>query len=301
MEVKEYTYEEFPAFNEQIEGIHYLETTGNELGVNYRKDVVYEVKDGIERHLQILEPTTRNEPNKKYPVFIYVQGSAWKKQDVYKGIPMLGRIASKGYCVAIVEYRESSIATFPSQAMDARNAIRYMSLHASEYNGDSTKMFVGGNSSGGHTALLALLLNDVEEVPNELKEGKVDIKGVIDLYGAVDMTMQDSFPNTLEHHTLLSPEGMEMGCDMLEHPEVAIKGSVKTYIHDDTQLPPVLIFHGAKDRSVNATQSAELYKTLKKYHKDVELYILKDTDHGAVEFFDEKYINIMDEFMKNKI
>lgn len=298
MEVKEYTYEEYPEFNEDIEGVHYIETTGDEIGVYYRKDIVYETVDGLDRHLQILEPFTRNESNKKYPVFVYVQGSAWRKQDVYKSIPLLSRIAEKGFCVAIVEYRESSIAKFPHQAMDARNAIRYMSLHAEEFSGDSNKMFIGGSSSGGHTALLAMLLEDSDPIPEELKNGKIDIKGILDYYGAVDMTFEDSFPDTLVHHLPESPEGMEMGCNMREHPEVAVKGSVKTYVTKEIDIPPVLILHGTKDRSVNPRQSAILYQKLKECGKEVELYFLKGADHGGSEFFTEEEINIATSFMK---
>lgn len=298
MEVKEYSYEEYPEFNEEIKGAKYIQTTGDEMGVYYRKDIVYETKDGLDRHLEILEPFNRNKPNKKYPVLVYVQGSAWRKQDVYKSIPLLSSLARKGFCIAIVEYRESTIATFPAQAMDARNAIRYMSLHADEYSGDASKMFVGGSSSGGHTALLSMLLDDVDEIPEDLKEGVINIHGILDYYGAVDMTFEDSFPDTLVHHLPESPEGMEMGCNMREHPEVAVKGSVKTYITNEKEIPPVMIMHGTKDRSVNPKQSAVLYQKLKECGKEAELYFLKGADHGGSEFFSKEAVDIATLFMK---
>jgi hypothetical protein len=39
MEVKEWSYEEFPEFSEQIEGVSLLSTTGDEVRVTYLPDV----------------------------------------------------------------------------------------------------------------------------------------------------------------------------------------------------------------------------------------------------------------------
>ena len=60
--------------------------------------------------------------------------------------------------IAVVEYRHSGIAPFPAQAIDTRNAIRYMKLHAKEYKADVNQMFVAGDSSGGHTAFFSQLI-----------------------------------------------------------------------------------------------------------------------------------------------
>ena len=35
--------------------------------------------------------------------------------------------------IAVVEYRNSEIASFPAVAVDTRNAIRFMKLHGAEY------------------------------------------------------------------------------------------------------------------------------------------------------------------------
>lgn len=84
--------------------------------------------NGKALHLQIMIPITRNskEAKMQYPCVVYMQGSAWKEQNVFAKIGMLGRLAERGYVVAIAEYRHSGIAKFPAQAVDARNAIRFM-------------------------------------------------------------------------------------------------------------------------------------------------------------------------------
>ena len=47
--------------------------------------------------------------------------------------------------IAVVEYRHSGIAPFPAQAVDTRNAIRYVKLHAKEYKADANQRYVGGD------------------------------------------------------------------------------------------------------------------------------------------------------------
>jgi len=119
--------------------------------------VEYAKLDGVTLHLQIITPQTRNTKDKgyKYPCIVYVQGSAWMKQNINAKLGLLARLAEKGYVIAVVEYRHSGIAAFPAVALDTRNAIRFMKVHADEYMVDVEKMFVGGDSSGGHAAMFS--------------------------------------------------------------------------------------------------------------------------------------------------
>ena len=79
-------------------------------------------------------------------------------------------------------------------------------------------------------------------------------------------------PSTLNHHQPDSPEGMEMGgVDLRNNPDLCRKMSVECNINEDTPLPPILMFHGTKDRTVNPKISVVVYKLLKKYNKNVKL------------------------------
>ena len=74
--------------------------------------------------------------------------------------------------IAVVEYRHSGIAPFPAQAIDTRNAIRYMKLHAKEYKTDVNQMFVAGDSSGGHTAFFSQLIH-MNNIKKRLITGRI--------------------------------------------------------------------------------------------------------------------------------
>ena len=306
MKVKQWSYAEFPEFTEEVAGAHILDTTGDEPGVSYLHDVEYACIDGTPLHLQILVPTSRNtgfqpfseEQPFRLPCFVFVQGSAWFRQNVYLSLVQVARMAARGYVCAIVEYRHSGIASFPAQARDARNAVRFLRKNAARYGVDPERMVIAGTSSGGHTAMWAGLLGD-DEGENAFPGVPAQVKGIVDFYGSTSVIAPDSNPQTVNHCLPDSPEGQVMGGqNLLEHPELARQLSVECNIDEDTVLPPVLIFHGTKDRTVNCTGSAVLYKRLKETGHDAELYLVKGADHGGPEFWTDRALDIVDAFCR---
>ena len=301
MEIKEWTYEEYPDFDEEVAGAVRIPTTGNEIGTYIYSNVEYANVDGVSLHLQIIVPETRNTKEKgiKYPCIVYVQGSAWMKQNINAKLGLLARLAEKGYVIAVVEYRSSEIAPFPATAIDTRNAIRFMKVHADEYGVDIDKVFVGGDSSGGHSAMFSQLIQDDGEKTNLFPGVNADVKGILSFYGANSVMLKDGMPSTVNHHLPDSPEGMVMGgVNLREHPELCRKMSVECNVDEHTKLPPVLMFHGTKDRTINPRVSVTIYNRLKQCGKDVQLYLLEGADHGGSEFWTEEVQGIVVGFIK---
>ncbi len=299
MEIKEWSYEEYPSFDEEIEGTIRLKTTGDEKGTYIYSNVEYACVDNVKLHLQIITPLSRNSKNNnKYPCLVYVQGSAWLKQNINSKLGMLSRIAEKGYVIAVVEYRDSSFAFFPCTAIDTRNTIRFMKLHSVDYKVDENKLFVGGDSSGGHAAFFSQIINDDNESTNLYPNISGDVRGIISLYGANSLMLEDGMPSTINHHLPDSPEGKEMGgVNLRENIELCKKMSVECNINKDIKLPPVLMFHGTKDRTINPKVSVLVYNKLKECGKDVKLYFLQGADHGGSEFWNNEIQDIIIDFI----
>lgn len=300
MEVKEWTYEEIPAFEEEVEGAVWLQTTGDEVGIHYFHQVEYANVNGTALHLQILRPFTRNEPLKTLPCVVFVQGSAWMQQDVFGQLPMVSRLAERGYVCAIVEYRHSGIAPFPAQIMDAKNAIRFLRVHAAEYGIDPVNIILSGDSSGGHTAMYAGILHTDDDPETNLFPGvSAEPIGIVNYYGSTSVIDEDSNPIQVLHCQPDSPEGMVMGhIDLRDKPELKRKLSVECNIHPETQIAPVIILHGTKDRVVNTKGSVKLYRALRACGKDVSLYLIQGADHGGAAFWTEQVIDIVDRFIR---
>ncbi|MBP3894253.1 MAG: alpha/beta hydrolase [Atopobiaceae bacterium] len=310
MELKAWEYDEFPAFDEDVADATWLDTTGDEPGVEYVPNVEYECVDGVSRVLQILIPTSRNAKSPRanrpasrfYPCIVYVQGSAWMQQNVYANLPCIARLAARGYVIAVVQYRDSSVTSFPAPVEDARNAVRFMRVHATEYAVDPTRMAVMGDSSGGHTAVYAGILHDDEGEHNLFPGTSGEVSCIVNLYGSTDLTFDDSNPSTPNHNLPDSPEGMEMGGINLREDRAARELlTVRCNINEDTQIAPVINLHGTKDRTVNTKCSVYLHQRLVETGHESHLYLLRGADHGGPEFWTDQTLGIIDEFVREHV
>ncbi len=309
MEVRGWSYEEFPEFTREVAGSRSVPTVGDEMGVELISDVVYAERETGELHLQVLLPATRELARARrairamgadiraasFPCLVYVQGSAWKKQNCTRDLPQLGRLAARGIVVAVVEYRDSSLAPHPAQVEDALEAVRFMAANAKRYDVSAKKIVLGGNSSGGHTAAYACVARDADGcalLPT-------CVRGVIDWYGAVSLMHEDGYPTTTNTLTAESPEGRLMGgVDLHEHPELRRIASATEQVSPETPMPPALIVHGTKDRTVNCELSAELHERLRACGHESELVLVEGADHGGPEFFCDELVDVYEGFIR---
>ena len=130
----------------------------------------------------ILLPTNEaGEHIDPFPVIVYVQGSAWLKQNLGFRIPLLSRFVQEGYAMAFIEYRSCEAAPFPAQIQDVKTAVRFLKKHAAEYNLDIDRMVLWGDSSGGHTVVMAAVTKGLPEF-DTAADGEYDcyVNGVLD-------------------------------------------------------------------------------------------------------------------------
>ena len=296
IEVKAYTYETMPDYSDPVPGAEEICATGEEIGTEYIPNVVYDTRDGVPLRLQIIQPQIANHPERLFACVVFVQGSGWREQRLYRNVVNLGKLAAKGYLCAIVEYRHSAIAHFPAQIIDAKNAVRYLKEHSAEYHIDPNRFIMMGDSSGGHTSVLAGMTANTNLLDDPVNEQDCHVRGIIDLYGAVDVTLPYGYPSTLNHQLPDSPEGMLMGYNIREREEEARQANAVTYVGEE--FAPILILHGTKDKTVFCEQSVQLYQALRREGKDVQLYLVRGADHGGAPFWTEKAVDIYHAFIQ---
>lgn len=283
------------AANEMPEGIQVIFGEYAEKGTYYsctfHPDVVYAKYGDLERRLQIIRP---HRGGYRFPLVVFIQGSAWRKQDVYAAIPNLAHIAAKGYVIASVEIRETDLARFPAQLEDVKCAIRYMRLHADRYGVDPNRVAVWGDSSGGHLALMTGLT--IGEYNNGLYGDQPDdVRAVVDYYGVTDLLSLGRYNDILDHDAADAPEGLLIGGSVKDHPELAKKASP---LHQDLDkpLPPILIMHGDSDGIVHINQSIEMYKALRARGHRAWFYKVAGADHG-IGFWNPQVLDITEKFL----
>ena len=75
---------------------------------------------------------------------IDMKGSAWFPQNTEYELVQLGRVAQRGFVMAVVKYRPSTVAPFPAQVKDTKTALRFMKKNAETYHVDPNNIIVWG-------------------------------------------------------------------------------------------------------------------------------------------------------------
>ena len=94
----------------------------------------------------------------KMPAVLYVHGGGWSLSDKKHFRHFCQTIAANGYVVFNVNYRLAPEYRHPSQLLDLLSAMEWVKSHACEYNADSEKTFMFGDSAGAHLASLAVCI-----------------------------------------------------------------------------------------------------------------------------------------------
>ena len=292
--------EQFPEAAELPEGakcVKLSDTFG--YGVDFRPNEVYISRNDTNLHLQILIPHDGRMPEKKWPLIVFVQGSAWHKQNIFGSLPVLLRMCQRGYVIAIVEYRPSETASFPAQMQDAKTAIRFLKKNAANYHIDPQHVAVWGDSSGGHTAMMAGFTQDAEPDTEDYADYSAKVNCIVNWYGPTDIEQMNYHPSTMDHADADSPEGWLIGRkNVLENRELAKTTSPMQYLSADRDTPPVLIMHGGSDLLVPFNQACLLYEKLRELNKNVEFIKLEYAGHGYGGFQSEEALDLVEKFLK---
>ena len=293
-----YSYEdesfpENPVLPEGAREVRWQASLG--FGVAFKPDIVYAERDGERLTISYLTPRNDRRDN---PLIVYVQGSAWFRQDIYIHLPEMLRMCQRGYCVALVQYRPSTTAKFPAQTEDVKTAIRFLRADAEKSRFDPEKVAIWGDSSGGHTALMVGFTgNDCLNAEGD--EGDASVRCIVDWYGPTVVSEMGYEPSCGEHVSADCPEGGLIGhLSVPENPELAAATVPQSYLAADKPTPPTLIMHGSRDRTVNFQQSVHLYEAMRALGKEVEFVKVLGGDHGWRGFCCDEALNEVDAFLK---
>lgn len=263
------------------------------LGVQYAR------KSGMPLHLQVLEPPLAPESTARFPLVAYVQGSGWLAQDLGLSVPALAEFARRGYVVAVVEYRPSTVASFPAQVKDTATAIRFLRRNAARFHIDPEHVALWGDSSGGHTTLMTYVTEGDPAYSDEsVADEPLDIRCFVDYYGPTDFSRMNDEPSTQDHLGPDSPEGRLLGgVDVLANPDVLAPTVVMNHVAPAPRRRPLLMVHGSKDRLVPFGQSVLMHDALREAGQDVTFYQLKGADHGGAPFWQDEVLDLVDGFL----
>jgi acetyl esterase/lipase len=171
----------------------------------------------------------------------------------------------QGFAAACVGYRLAPDHPFPAAVTDVQSAMAHFRA-----SGDWDKVFVFGNSAGGHLALMAGLCDRIlgTDHPASPADKVVAVCPITDLrsYSGGEVPEAEEFLYAF----MGAPPGAE--------PEKWTDASPITYVRPGA--PPTLLIHGQSDSLVPASQSRVMAEALKAVGAPVRLIELPGEEHS---------------------
>lgn len=258
------------------------------------KDIEFAVVQDQSLKLDLYLP----EAPKGSGLVVWIHGGGWRKGN--KGKCFITWLPDHGYTVASISYRFSDVAKFPAQLHDCKGAVRWLRANAGKYGYDAAKIFVAGASAGGHLSTLMATTSG-----HKLLEGRVggnldqssSVQAAIDYYGATDFVLRSKTqPSRANEKGSVVYELLGGGA----HAKVAEAKLASACYHVSKDDPPLLVFHGANDKTVLLNQSQAIQKAYKKAGLPIELHVVENAGHGGKIFYSGENAKRLLDFLREQ-
>ena len=143
---------------------------------------VADVRIGNGGYLRLRIYTPRTHLSKNRNILLYVHGGGWTINSPENCARFCRDFALKNDAVVVApDYRLAPEHKYPAANADVKLAFDWVAAHAEEIGGSPLKLYVGGDSAGGHLAV-SLTLDVLADA-----SAKVSPAGVMAFYPAVDL------------------------------------------------------------------------------------------------------------------
>ena len=214
--------------------------------ITYQADTVYGRVHGAGLLADVAYPKSA----KDVPAIISVHGGRWRgghKRD--RSTIDVKQWAGFGFFAMSIDYRLVGCTPAPACYQDLQCAIRFVHAHASEYQIDTDRIFLIGQSAGGHMVSLAATLGDGPfKKTGGWEEESNDFRAAISVAANYELT-------TLSWGNIWTPAEV----DAIEARKLASPVN-----HVTPTIKPLLILHSDNDRSVPIGNALMMVDALKK-------------------------------------
>ena len=183
-------------------------------------------------------------PGELRPVLVHLHGGALVRgRKNREGLPLLYRLASRGWVCVSPNYRLSPEARWPDHVVDVKKVIAWIRAHGRDYGADPERIFLAGGSSGAQLAAVAALTPSDPRFQPGFETADTSVCAAIALYGHYGWS--DARPD-------------------------AEPSSPLAYIRADA--PPFFIAHGDRDTVLPASAAREFAQVLRGRSRGAVVY-----------------------------
>lgn len=231
--------------------------------VTSTKDVIYGRVDGA----ALLADIAYSSGAQPLPAILSVHGGRWRAGNRTDASSIkVDEWAAAGYFAMSIDYRLVGSTPAPAAYQDLFTAIRWLHAHAKDYHVDENRIYLIGQSAGGHMVSLAATLGEGYPKTGGWDDARSDFRAAISVAGAYDL-------NTLDWGNLWTPINQDVK-------EARTLASPMAHISASTR--PILVIHSDDDRSVPIRQALEMFGALQRSGAQTRLVHYKDRGHMGI-------------------
>jgi len=253
---------------------------GEASGIETTPDVVYGHKAGMALTFDVLHPT--GSPNGAGILYMVSGGwfSRWSPPE--QTARRFDELLSRGFTLFAVRHGSSPRFNVPEAHADVDRALRYIRLHAGDWNVDPERLGVFGGSAGGHLSLMLGLAPD--HAGPVASGGSRDPEALVTAAEGDDRVARANdrvaavvaYYPPVELRPLVGPNERFPALEFPESMAPAIS-PIRFVSPDD---PPTLLIHGDADELVPISNSEVLYEALQEAGVTSDFITIPGGDHG---------------------
>ena len=244
---------------------------------------IYAKKKNVNLKLHFFIP---NEPKVKSSVLLF-HGGGWAFGSSYSLFKICKDLSRAGITCISADYRLGlkHDTKVKDSMSDAHEAYNWMVENSDKLNIEKDKIIVGGGSSGGHLAASLAMIPDEENNTHD------NIQAMIFLNPALNTSFLNiEIPKNIDERRkklwLYVRKLFEGKSDDL---------SPSNFIRSN--LPPSIIFHGEKDKTIPIFMIDDFAKEMKEKGNEVDFFRWKDKGHQFYRWDKEAYPEVMRELI----
>ena len=236
------------------------------------KTYTYKKAGKVELKMDIWYPGKdfRNE----YPLVFFCHGGGWISgfRNQPNNVSWCKYLASKGFCVASIDYRYGFKNSMEDILADYGDALNYVKKNSKSFKIDKENIVLMGLSAGGHLSLLYSTYNSYVE--NE--EKMYGIKGAVVYYAPSDLN--DMFIS--ESKSIFAKFSTKRTLKAIPSEKKEIYDYYSPISWVSQRMVPCLVVHGKLDTVVPFNSSRKLVKELNKYNVSYTFLVHKKGGHS---------------------